>query len=417
MTFSYEAWMRQGLDAMRARGIHRELTVREAAGAGSGAARIDLSSNDYLALTRHPRLVAAAHAALDSWGIGSTSSRLVAGTTAAHRDAERALAAWCGHESALLFSSGYLANLGVVTALAGPRTTVIADAHLHASLHDATALAGARLTTFAHNDIAALRDALAAAPTERALVLIESVYSVLGDRAPLVEIAAACADAGAVLVVDEAHALGLFGAGLVAAAGLAGRPEVIVTATLSKALGSQGGVVLGTGLLREFLVNRARTFMFDTALAPLHAEVAHEAIALLREQPGIARDTLASMRTLAGLLAAPAPIGPSPGPAAHVDSPLISLPLPTPAAALAARQYAAEHGVSVGVFRPPSTPDHVARLRLTAAGPLPAAEVERAAHVIRAAVSAAVDPGDHSDRVASGDPADTTHPVDRPRAS
>jgi 8-amino-7-oxononanoate synthase len=213
----------------------------------------------------------------------------------------------------------------------------------------------------------------------RALVLTESVYSVLGDAAPLAELAAVCERHEAVLVVDEAHALGCVGpggAGLVAAAGLAGRADVVMTATLSKSLGSQGGVVLAHPLVREHLINRARPFIYDTGLAPAAAVAAQAALRIVRTEP----ERVARLARVAARLARAAGV---PTPAGVV----LSVPVAGPREAVAAAEACAAAGIRVGVFRPPSVPDGVSRLRLTARATLTDAALEWAAEVLAAALA------------------------------
>jgi 8-amino-7-oxononanoate synthase len=241
----------------------------------------------------------------------------------------------------------------VVSALADRDTLVVSDAHIHASLVDAVRLSRAQLEVVPHSDVAAVRRALANW-SGRALVLAESVYSVLGDRAPLPELAAACAEHGALLIVDEAHGLGVHGPGLVHAHGLAGRPHVVLTVTLSKALGSQGGAVLGSPELIDHLVNRARPFIFDTGLAPAAAGAALAALNEIQRRPELADVVQRRMSDLAASLG----VEPSAGA-------VLSLPMKSPLAALAAQASALQQGVRVGCFRPPSVPDGISRLRIT----------------------------------------------------
>jgi 8-amino-7-oxononanoate synthase len=319
---------------------------------------LDLAGNDYLGLARHPRVRAAAAGAADTWGGGAGASRLVTGTLTLHDDLERELASFLGWPACLVTSTGYHANLSAVTALVDRAGLVVSDAHVHASLIDAARLSRAEIAVVPHNDVDAVRRALAAAGGRRALVLAESVYSVLGDAAPLTGLAQACAEHDALLVVDEAHGLGLRGPrgeGLVAEAGLARHPHVVVTATLSKALGAQGGAVLGSPALVRHLVNTARPFIFDTGLAPAAAAAALEALRVLREQPD--RPALVHRRIaeLGRALAVPdLPAGA-----------VLSVPMPSPRVAVAAQAACLAAGVRVGCFRPPSVPDGVSRLRVT----------------------------------------------------
>ncbi len=341
---------------------------------------VDLASNDYLGLSTDPRLIAAAARALAGHGAGARASRVVCGTTSAHVELERQLCLLTGQDAALAFSSGYTANLGVITALGGPGTLMVHDAHVHASLLDGIRLSRSPSVSVAHQDTDGMRAALAGRTQPRAVVVLESIYSVLGDAAPLTEAAALCAEYDALLLVDEAHGIGVAGAGrgAVHAAGLAGAAHVAVTATLSKALGSQGGAVLGSELLREHLANTARTFIFDTALAPSAAAAAAEAARIVLAEPGLARRMLENAALLAKRCGTAAAAG-------AVQS--IAVGSSERAASLAAGLRAA--GVAVGCFRPPSVPDGVSRLRLTARANLSAADLDRAAGAVARAVGAA----------------------------
>ncbi|MEX0426509.1 8-amino-7-oxononanoate synthase [Nocardioides sp. DS6] len=346
----WESWLATQADARAAAGLTRTLRPRAA-----DESVIDLAGNDYLGLARHPEVRAAAAEAAHEWGGGAGASRLVSGTLLLHSRLEQRLTTVMGQPAALVFSTGYHANLAVVGALADRDTEIISDAHVHASLIDAVRLARARVTVVPHNDVTAVRTALAAAGGRRTLVLAESVYSVLGDEAPLAALAAACQEYDAWLVVDEAHGLGVHGPGLVAERGLAGAPHVVVTATLSKALGSQGGAVLGPHALVHHLVNTARPFIFDTGLAPASAAAALAALEVLDRSPELPMVVRRRVDGLAGLLGVAPPAGA-----------VLSVPMRSPQAALAAAAAALDAGVRVGCFRPPSVPDGVSRLRVTA---------------------------------------------------
>ncbi|MEU1132071.1 aminotransferase class I/II-fold pyridoxal phosphate-dependent enzyme, partial [Streptomyces sp. NPDC005900] len=250
-------------------GLVRALRPR-AADAGD---LLDLASNDYLGLTRHPEIIEGAAAAARRWGGGATGSRLVTGSTQLHAELERELAAFCGFEAALVLSSGYAANLAAVTALAPHGSLIVSDASNHASLIDGCRLARGVTQVVPHADPAAVRKTLGTHDGP-AVMVSDSVFSVDGDAAPLAELAAVCRQAGAGLIVDDAHGLGVLGdggRGAPHAAGLAGAADTVVTLTLSKSFGSQGGAVLGPAKVIEHLVNAARTFIFDTGLAPAAA--------------------------------------------------------------------------------------------------------------------------------------------------
>ena len=356
--------LRRAASAREAAGLRRVLRPRPA---GSDPV-VDLASNDYLSLSGHPAVIEAAAAAAREWGAGSTGSRLVTGTTELHARLERALAEFCGAPAALVFSSGYLANLAAVTALTGALSgdggaLVVSDAANHASLIDACRLSRARVEVTGHLDVDAVAAALARRAEPAALVITESVFSVDGDLAPLARLHKAARAHGALLVIDEAHALGvvgLGGRGAACAAGLDGEPDVVRTLTLSKALATQGGAVLGGAEVIQTLVDTGRSFIFDTGLAPPCAGAALAALGLVAADPGIGRRTRANAARIAELagrlgLAASAP-------AAGV----VSVILGSPEAAVAAQQTCAQHGVRAGCFRPPSVPAGRSCLRLAA---------------------------------------------------
>ncbi len=339
---------------------------------------LDLASNDYLGLTRDPRVTKAAADAALRWGAGATGSRLVTGTTELHAELEAELAEFCGFPSALVFSTGYAANLGVIAALSGPGTVLITDAHNHASLIDGGRLSRAETVVVPHRDVTAFRDALANRTRKRALVVTDSVFSVDGDLAPLAELAAACRDHGAGLVVDDAHGLGVLGAGegAAAAAGLAGAPDVVVTTTLSKSFGAQGGAVLASERVIAHLIDTARSFIFDTGLAPSAVGAALAALRIIRADPALPGRSRAVARELAQRLTEAGLSASAP------EAAVVSVRAPSPAEALEWSLRCRAEGVAVGCFRPPSVPDRVSRLRLTARADLTPAEITTAVAVI-----------------------------------
>ncbi|MFZ0833805.1 MAG: 8-amino-7-oxononanoate synthase, partial [Mycobacterium sp.] len=250
------AWLDEVEADRRRAGLRRSLRTRSPVGA-----EIDLASNDYLGLSQHPAVIDGGVEALRTWGAGSTGSRLVTGNTELHEEFEGALAEFVGATSALVFSSGYTANLAAVVALSGAGSLVVSDARSHASLVDACRLSRARVVVTPHRDVDAVDAALAARHEHRAVVVTDSVFSADGALAPLMPLHEVCRRHGALLIVDEAHGLGVRGdggRGLLHEVGLAGVPDVVMTTTLSKALGSQGGVVLGPAAVREHLVDAAR---------------------------------------------------------------------------------------------------------------------------------------------------------------
>jgi 8-amino-7-oxononanoate synthase len=379
------AWIDEAARDRERAGLVRSLRPREAPGAvdgGVGDGPLDLAGNDYLGLTRHPEVTVAAGEAAIRWGAGATGSRLVTGTTALHAELERELAAFCGFEAALVFSSGYTANLAALTALGGHRDSlVVSDAGNHASVVDGCRLGRGETVVVPHADPVAVREALAARPGRRPVVVTDSVFSVDGDAAPLTELAAVCREAGAALLVDDAHGLGVLGdggRGAPHAAGLAGAPGTVATVTLSKSLGSQGGAVLGPARVVEHLVNTARTFIFDTGLAPAAAAAALAALRVLRREPGRAARTGQVAATLyKALTAAGLEV-------ARPDAAVVAVRAPSPGAAVRWAADCRAAGLLVGCFRPPSVPDGVSRLRLTARADLTDDQIRTAVRTVLA---------------------------------
>jgi 8-amino-7-oxononanoate synthase len=365
----FEAWLAGQAQQREDAGLTRHLVPRH-----PSERFIDLAGNDYLGLARHPRVVEGAVAAAREYGAGAGASRLVTGTLRLHEELEEALAEFSGFPAALVFSTGYHANLSAVSALTDSDTLVVSDAHVHASMIDACHLSRATVQVVPHNDVEAVDAALASRSQPRAVVLVETIYSVLGDAAPVAELAAVCASRGAVLVADEAHALGVAGVGgrgLLHAAGLGGRSDVVATLTLSKSLGAQGGAVLSTPTVREHLVNRARPFIYDTGLAPAAAGGALAALRVVEDEPSRVDRAMEVSAVLARACGVEVPAGA-----------VLAVPMPGPLEAVAAVEKAAGNGVRIGCFRPPSTPDGISRLRLTAHAQLDDEDLVRAVGVL-----------------------------------
>lgn len=371
------AWLADVEQQRREAGLRRELRTRPAV-----ATELDLASNDYLGLSQHPEVLDGGIEALRTWGAGAGGSRLVTGNTELHEGFETALATFVGAESALVFSSGYTANLGAVVALSGPGSLLVSDALTHASLVDACRLSRARVTVTPHRDVEAVDAALSARTEERAVVLTESVFSTDGALAPLRELHAVCRRHGALLLVDEAHGLGVRGPGgqgLLYETGLAGAPDVVMTTTLSKALGSQGGVVLGPEPIRAHLIDAARPFIFDTGLAPAAVGAAWAALRVLIAEPERAQAVLDHAAELARIS----------GDTAVPDSAVVSVILGEPEVAVAAAAACLDRGVRVGCFRPPTVPEGTSRLRLTARASLTVDEMDLARQVLTEVLSKA----------------------------
>jgi 8-amino-7-oxononanoate synthase len=319
-------------------------------------------SNDYLGLARHPQLIAAFKRVAEDEGVGSTAAHLVCGHRREHAELEEALADWTGRERALLFSTGYMANLGVMQALLGRGDLCVQDKLNHACLLDGAMLAGATLRRYPHGDAAAAARQLAGEPGAAALLATDGVFSMDGDRAPLRELAALCRREGATLMVDDAHALGVLGpagAGSVAAANLGAGEVPVLMATLGKALGAHGAFVAGSAALIEGLTQFARTYVYTTAMPPALAAAALAAVRLARTQDW-RREKLAALitrfRAGAGQLGLPL---------AESCTPIQPLLLGDAAAALAAAQALEAHGLLVTAIRPPTVPAGQARLRIT----------------------------------------------------
>src|SRR5690349_2295123 len=384
--------LRQAASRRAAAGVRRALVPRRPNLDDpnlSGWARdglLDLASNDSLGLCGDERLNAAAAEAARVWGTGSTGSRLVTGTTELHARLETALARFTGAAGALVFSSGYLANLTVVTALAAvlgaPNDLlIVSDAGNHASLIDACRLSRARVTVTPYRDPDAVRKVLANRDEAAAIVVSDAVFSVDGALAPVAELHAAARSGGALLVLDEAHAFGVTGPGgrgAAVAAGIAAEPDLIRTITLSKALAGQGGAVLGAPEVIDTLVDTGRGFIFDTGLAPPCAGAALAALEVVAAESGLGVRARAAAARLAGIAAdfglrVSAP-----------DAAVLAVTVGESARAVRAKETCAAYGVRVGCFRPPSVPRGRACLRLTGRASLTEDDFAAAARALAA---------------------------------
>jgi 8-amino-7-oxononanoate synthase len=366
-----------GLAARRSAGLLRSRRVLEGPQGPQvtidGSEYLSFSSNDYLGLAADPRLTAAAHAAADRFGNGAGAAHLLHGHCHLHQMLEEALAEHTGRERALLFSTGYMANLGAVQALAGAGDTVLQDRLDHASLLDAARLSGARHGRYPHARVEALEPRLARG-RGRKLVLTDAVFSMDGDRAPLAELAACCQRQDAILMVDDAHGYGVLGsdgAGSVAAAGLGDDEVPVLMATLGKALGCFGAFVAGDATLIDHLINHARSYIYTTALPPAVAGAALCALGIVREEPERRQRVLALATRFQ---TAAAQIGLR---TVASTTPIQAVILGDAETALAAAEALAERGLLVPAVRPPTVPEGAARLRVSLSAAHTESDVDR----------------------------------------
>jgi 8-amino-7-oxononanoate synthase len=348
----------------------REFDALGPAGLLEGGAVVSFASNDYLGLSAHPAVVAAAQSALSRWGAGSGASRLVTGSRPIHSELEQALAAWKGTAAAVTFPTGFAANLGVLSALGGPGVRILSDELNHASIIDGCRLSRSALAVYGHRDMGHLEELLTDDESTPTIVVTDSVFSMDGDVAPLADLVTLCRRANALLVLDEAHAV--LGPDLPAASrrdegGGAGnrdrdgvRPQggmVVRVGTLSKTLGSLGGFVAASRDIVDLVVNRARSFIFSTAPTPADAAAALAALRVLRSAEGAA---------LTGRLVALIDRVVQAGfaPPGH-PSPIIPVILGSEQAALTASAGLLHDGLWVPAIRPPTVAPGTSRLRVT----------------------------------------------------
>lgn len=330
--------------------------------AGAGRRLVDFSSNDYLALSRHPGVAAAMAASAEHWGAGSGASHLVTGHGVEHARLEEELAEFTGRERALLFSTGYMANLAAVTSLAGHGEWVLLDRLSHASLIDAGLLSGARFSRYPHADAAAAERALARESAKVAVVATDGVFSMDGDLAPLAALARASAAHRAWLVVDDAHGLGVLGdsgRGTLEMLGLSADEAPVLVGTLGKAFGSFGAFVAGTSDLIEFLIQRARPYIYTTALPQPVAAATRASLRVAQRETWRRERVMAlTARFRESATQLGVPLGAS-------MTPIQPVMLGNSRAALRAQRELMESGFWVVAIRPPTVPRGSARLRVT----------------------------------------------------
>ena len=374
---------RAELDALRARGLLRSLEpLRSPPGSEielrPGERLINFSSNDYLGLASDARIAEALAVGTRTWGAGAGASRLVCGDFLPQHELEAELARFASSEAALLFGSGYAANCGILPSFAGPEDLILSDALNHASIIDGCRLSRARVEVYPHGDVGAVEKALRA-PARRKIVVTDAVFSMDGDRAPLRELAALCSAAGALLIVDEAHATGVIGprgAGLAAELGVAADVRM---ATLSKAFGVAGAYVAASRAVCDLLLNRARPLIFSTALPPALACAARASLEILAGSEGDARRSRLwsnVRRFAAGLREAGLP--------AREDSAIFPVVTGTPDRALAMTAHLRELGILAKPIRPPTVPQGTSRIRFAVTSAHTVEHIDRAIAALRA---------------------------------
>jgi len=374
---------RAELDALRARGLLRSLEpLRTPPGAEielrPGERLINFSSNDYLGLASDARIAEALAVGTRTWGAGAGASRLVCGDFLPQHELEAELARFASSEAALLFGSGYAANCGILPSFAGPEDLILSDALNHASIIDGCRLSRARVEVYPHGDVGAVEKALRA-PARRKIVVTDAVFSMDGDRAPLRELAALCSAAGALLIVDEAHATGVIGprgAGLAAELGVAADVRM---ATLSKAFGVAAAYVAASRAVCDLLLNRARPLIFSTALPPALACAARASLEILAGSEGDARRSRLwsnVRRFAAGLREAGLP--------AREDSAIFPVVTGTPDRALAMTAHLRELGILAKPIRPPTVPQGTSRIRFAVTSAHTVEHIDRAIAALRA---------------------------------
>jgi 8-amino-7-oxononanoate synthase len=385
--------LRAELARLEAAHLRRARRIAEGPAAGSsgvervvdGQQLVDFCSNDYLGLAGHPALRAALCHGAERWGVGAGAAHLVSGHTRAHHALEEALAAFTGRPAALLFSTGYMANLGIASALAGRGDLVLEDRLNHASLLDAGLLSGARFARYEHADAVDAARVLASSTAATKLLLTDGAFSMDGDLAPLPELAVTARAHGATLVVDDAHGLGAVGAtgrGTLEHHGHGLDDVPVLMGTLGKAFGTFGAFVAGSQTLIEYLVNRARTFVYTTALPPALAEASRVALELAARE-GWRRERLAVL--IARFRAGCAERGIALQPTSSPHTPIQPVAVGDAARAVALSDALRARGLWVAAIRPPTVPEGTARLRVTLSAAHSEAQLERLLDALAAA--------------------------------
>jgi len=344
-----------------------------------GRRLLSFSCNDYLNLSHHPALKAAATSAMEKYGVGAGASRLVTGNHPLFRELEERLARLKGTEAACVFGSGYLANAGIVPVLAGAPDLIVIDELAHACLWAGTNLSRAKTLAFRHNDVAHAKALLSENRScfRHALLVTDGVFSMDGDLAPLPELAALCAAFDTWLMTDDAHGLGVIGNGRGSAFGAGLSAQVpLQMGTLSKAIGGYGGYLCASRAVIDLMKTRARTLIYSTALPPAMAAAAIAALTIIESEPELTAKALAKARAFTSRLGLP-----------EAQSPIVPLIIGEPEAAVNASNKLAAEGFLVTPIRPPTVPVGTARLRFAFTALHPDEEIARLADAVRALVA------------------------------
>jgi 8-amino-7-oxononanoate synthase len=372
------------LEKIKESGLYRRLRLvdgdQDATLTVDGREVVNFSSNNYLGIANHPELAVAAKAAIDRYGCGSGASRLITGNMTLHEELELKLAEFKGTESALVFNSGFQANTGVLSTLVGEGDVIFSDALNHASIIDGCRLARARTQIYQHRDLDQLELQLREAPSgARRLIVTETIFSMDGDEAPLAAIVGLAEKYDAMVMVDEAHATGIFGAngaGVVVKLGL-GERVLVQMGTLGKALGGFGAYVAGSSALRDLLINRCRTFIFTTALPPAIMAMAMAAIDLVRREPERRAALWQNCRSLKqGLRELGYALGAS-------ESPILPLIIGDADQCMQFSERLLEKGIFAQGIRPPTVPPGTSRLRITLMATHTRTQLDRAIEAFR----------------------------------
>ena len=380
------AWLSERVSRLREDGLYRARRVVESLTATEsrledGRVVIDFASNDYLGLAHHPDVIAAAEKAADDYGVGARASPLISGLTPAHVELIQTLCDFEGAEAALLFSSGYAANVGVMSALAGPEDVIYSDRLNHACLIDGARLSGARFRVYRHGELDRLQKELAnAGEFRRRFIVTDGVFSMDGDLAPLKELVDLAEKYDAEVIVDEAHGTGVYGPNLRGACDHFEVNDRVLAkvGTLSKAIGGQGAFVVGSRELIDFLWNSARTQMFSTALSPVLCAAATASLRIIRsdkERQRRLRNNVHQLRDALHSLALTV-LG-------DRDSPIVPIILLSPTLALQRHQTLLDEGFLVGCVRPPTVPAGTSRLRMTVNSEHTTDDIERLAMTLK----------------------------------